>query len=121
MKKNPLDIVADRIVCEVTRQHKIVAFPSEGALVHELRGVTARIKVRKMCPSQIILAGIQRAVARGDLERFDDEFGIVIALTNEWPPEAFSFMSGDDFLPLYESNMLRHVKGSNAWHELLQH
>ena len=123
MKKNKLDIIADRIVAEVTRQHKIIAAPCEGALVDELRGTISRVRFgrHRMTSTEIILAGLNRVIERGDIERFDDEFGIVIALPNEWPPadlESFSLMSDEDFAPLYESGVLRHLRDPRAWSEL---
>ncbi len=124
MKKNKLDIIADRIVAEVTRQHKIIAKPCEGALIDELRGTVARVRLGRMSSTEIILAGLKRAIQRGDLGRFDDEFGIVIALPNEWPPadlESFSLTSDEDFAPIYEPSVLRHLRDPHVWSELSLH
>lgn len=122
--KNALDTVADRIVNEVSRKHKIISAPCEGVLVDELRGTLGRLRRGRKTKEEFILAGIERAVKRGDLERFDDEYGIIIALPNEWPPSQladFSFMSDDDFRPLYDNEVLRHLRGTQAWEALLQH
>lgn len=125
-KKSSIDIVADRIVSYIAREHKIIAGPSEGALVDELHdsGVLTRVKTGRQNRTEFILAAVRRAVQAGDLERFDDQYGVVFALPNEWPPAdlvAFSATSDEDYSLLFDPKMFRYIRNVNSMTELSFH
>jgi len=119
-----MDEVIDRIVAYTAQRHKIIAAPSEGLLTDELLGVLSRAgKVNRGRSNRrtFILDAIQVAVERGRLERFIDEFGIIIALPNEWPPSSltdFVMFDDIDFEPAFDPAMLRHVRNNMARREL---
>lgn len=120
-----LECAVERIVGHVKKHHKIIESKSLGLLIDELLPVTNRIGSFRGCRRRLILDAIDLAVKQDRLGRFQDEYGVIIALPNEWPPaflQAFPTIGDDDFEPLYAPDVFRHVRGvSPALLELSNH
>jgi hypothetical protein len=119
--------ISERIVTYVQAHHKIVSADNENCLIAEL--LQGRILCRSgfrpssdMSPVQLIRSAIDHAVAQRKLGYHIDQYGVVIALLNEWPPtEPFTLMSAEDFEPLALEQLVIRIKKPHIMAELMHY